>query len=167
LGESPSFRRTGNDRAGGAGDAGAITTQPLMGLHPGTRSGSRLWQDNGFFTPSPLYDAQWFIAPCHPLRKGSALRLRRRVRALSGYPPSCNALFTAQANMNHSGLPPASRCRCAKSSRHALGSLGSTDRSTPFVSVTRQPPTFGGILCPYRSLVNRVITKAQYLGKDV
>lgn len=141
-GESPSFRKTGNDNAGRAGVAGATRTRSLMSLRPGARSGSPLRQDKDFFKPSQLYDAQWFIVPCHPFRKGSALLLRWWVRTPSGRPSSCNALFTAQANTYHSGLPPASRCTRAMSSRHVLGALRSRDRSMPFVSVTRQPPSF-------------------------
>ncbi len=147
-GESPSLRKTGNDNAGRTGEAGATRTRSLMGLRPGARSGSRLWQDSDFFNPSQLYDAQWLIAPCHPRRKGSALRLWWWVRTLSGCPSSCNALFTAQANTNHSGLPPASRCSRVKSSRHVLGALRSRYRSMPFVSVTRQPPSFGTFYGP-------------------
>jgi hypothetical protein len=81
----------------------------------------------------------------------------------SGYLPSCNTLFTAQANINHSGPPQASRCRCAKSSRHVLRSSRSKDRSIPRVSVTPRPPCLGAFYAVSECVVNPVITKPQPL----
>jgi hypothetical protein len=128
-----------------------------LGIRPNSRP------DKESFKASPFRDAQWAIAPCHLLRKGSVLRLWRGVRAPSRRPPSWSMVFTAYTSTNSSGLPLSSRCSCVQRSRSAPLSARDTYRSTFSITLAIPPPRLRAFYGLSRRFVYPVTIEPQHL----